>query len=124
MAGESLRNRDVERFKKLAMLRARSPAGDMLLELVEDLVRESAGLPPIEPSPPRAEAVGLGEKTREGAMTVGELRKRLDGVDDALEIVVRDTGIFDYCGTIATAAVGYVPDTHNACFVIDCVEPT
>lgn len=61
-------------------------------------------------------------------MTVGELRKALEGADDSLEIVVRtenDEGDC-FCGTAANATVEREHDVHGnrdgiAYFAIDCM---
>ncbi len=58
-------------------------------------------------------------------MTVGELRKLLEGVDDALEIVIRawdDEN--DYCGTPSGAEVQHAHDEDDTpFFAIDCCPP-
>lgn len=56
-------------------------------------------------------------------MTVGELRKLLEGVSDEMEIVVRawDDAGSDYCGTIDGAEVQRAHDEDNTpYFAIDC----
>jgi hypothetical protein len=52
-------------------------------------------------------------------VTVGELRKALDGVGDELEIVVRawDENGSDYCGTIGSAEVQYAHDEDDTPFL-------
>jgi hypothetical protein len=65
------------------------------------------------------------ESTAHTEVNVGELRKRLEGVDDNLEITVRawdDDN--DYCGPIYGAGVEYAHDEHDTpFFAIDCCEP-